>query len=71
MKRIKFAMHLSMALAICLIFFGIGGEVRSADDENHCFTCHTNAGKLIKITRAIQKANKGKPKGSAETKGEG
>jgi nitrate/TMAO reductase-like tetraheme cytochrome c subunit len=44
---------------------------RSADEENHCFSCHTNPRKLIEITREITKSQKGKPGASAETKGEG
>ncbi|MGM0428166.1 MAG: hypothetical protein ACQEQ7_13115 [Thermodesulfobacteriota bacterium] len=71
MKMIKFAMHFALALTICLVFFWSSRVTWSAEEENHCFTCHTNAGKLIKITREIQKANKDKPGGSAETEGEG
>jgi hypothetical protein len=70
MKLIKFTTHLGLAL-ICLIFFWGGGAAWSAEQENHCFTCHTNAGKLIKITREIAQADKDKPGGSAETEGEG
>jgi nitrate/TMAO reductase-like tetraheme cytochrome c subunit len=46
-------------------------EARSADNENYCFTCHTNARKLIEITRELKKEQKGKPGASTETVGEG
>ncbi len=62
---------IALALTISLVLFYDNQMVRSADGENHCFTCHTNAQKLIKITREIAKANKDKPGGSAETEGEG
>ena len=71
MKPVKFTIIIALALTISLILFYGGQMARSADGENHCFTCHTNARKLIKITREIAKANKDKPGGSAETEGEG
>jgi hypothetical protein len=71
MKIIKFAVSIGLSFAVSLFFIYGGGTVGSAQKENHCFTCHTNARKLIKITREIAKANKGKPGTSAETEGEG
>ena len=71
MKRMRTVIYSACVLMICLAFSLSGRMARSADQENHCFTCHTNAGKLIKITREIAKANKDKPGGSAETEGEG
>jgi hypothetical protein len=61
------------ACVLVLAFFLLQNsrEARSADQENHCFSCHTNARKLIEITREIKKSQKGKPGASAETKGEG
>ena len=71
MKPVKFAMIIALALTISLVLF-YGGQVeRSADGENYCFTCHTNARKLINITMEIAKANKDQPGSSAETEGEG
>jgi hypothetical protein len=46
-------------------------SVSVAASENHCFICHTNPRKLIKITREIAAANKGKPAKSSKTEGEG
>jgi hypothetical protein len=60
-----------LALAVSLLLLYGSGTARSAEGENHCFTCHTSARKLIKITREIAKADKGKPGASAETEGEG
>ncbi|MCK5044924.1 hypothetical protein KAR26_04340 [Candidatus Parcubacteria bacterium] len=68
-----------MKVVICFVLvftasffsFYFSPVARSTEKENHCFTCHTNARKLIKITREIAKANKDKPGGSAETEGEG
>ena len=71
MKPVKFSIISAIVLTVCLILFYDGQTGRSAGAENYCFTCHTNARKLIKITREIAKANKGKPGGSVETEGEG
>jgi hypothetical protein len=71
MRAIKFAMNIGLALAISLFLFYGSRVAWSAEEENHCFTCHTNARKLIKITREIAKTDKGKPRASTETKGEG
>jgi len=58
-------------LCLCVFLFPNSREARSADQENYCFTCHTNARKLIEITREIKKDQKGKPGASQETEGEG
>jgi len=58
-------------LGVSFLLLQNGQEARSADQENHCFSCHTNARKLIEITREITKSQKGKPGASKETKGEG
>jgi hypothetical protein len=71
MKIFQMFAYGAIALMVCLVFSPNDRMARSADEENHCFTCHTNAGKLIKITREIAKADKDKPGGSAETEGEG
>ena len=71
MKPVKFTVIIALALTISLILFYGGQVARSADSENHCFTCHTNARKLIKITREIAKTNKDQPGSSVETEGEG
>ncbi len=71
MKTMKFVMCMGLALAVFCFLLGGSQVAWSAEKENHCFTCHTNARKLIQITREIVKANKGKPGGSAETEGEG
>jgi len=71
MRTIKVVVCLGLVFAVSLFLFYSSPGARSAEKENYCFTCHTNARKLIKITREIAKADKGKPGGSAETEGEG
>ncbi len=71
MRRIENVASVGVAFAVCLFLFCNSPELRSAEQENHCFSCHTNPRKLIKITRNIAKTDKGKPGASAETKGEG
>ena len=71
MKSVKFTIIIALVLTISLVLFYGDQMARSADGENYCFTCHTNARKLIKITREIAKDNKDKPGGSAQTEGEG
>ena len=65
--------HLTIGVFLALGFSLILGNrtASSAEGENHCFTCHTNARKLIQITREIAEAEKDKPKKSSEVKGEG
>jgi len=48
-----------------------GFPIQAAQQENYCFSCHTNARKLIEITREIAASHKGKVAVSTETKGEG
>lgn len=71
MKAIKFVIGGGLAAAVCLLFFSQPSIVQSAENENHCFTCHTNPRKLIEITRGIAKLDTEKPGASIETKGEG
>jgi hypothetical protein len=71
MKTIKFIISGGWVVVICLLFSQLPPIVWSAEDENHCFTCHTNPRKLIEITREISKLNSKKPGASKETKGEG
>lgn len=61
----------ALAVAVCLLFVDGPPAVRSAPQENHCFTCHTNPRKLIEITREIARADQKKPGASVETEGEG
>ncbi len=60
MKIIKFAVSVGLVFAVSLLLPFGSQEAWSAEKENYCFTCHTNARKLIQITREIAEANKGK-----------
>lgn len=71
MRSIKIKICLWLVLVGLPLFFCSIPRVEASNTENHCFTCHTNARELIKITREISKSNINKPGGSAETKGEG
>ncbi|MCF8143480.1 MAG: hypothetical protein K9N21_06125 [Deltaproteobacteria bacterium] len=72
MKSVRIGIVTFMACAVSLaLLYGNQKTAQSAEKENHCFTCHTNAGKLIKITRQIAEANKGKKAVSSESEGEG
>ena len=72
MKSIRFVLATFIACAVSLVlFYGNQEAAQSAEEENHCFTCHTNAQKLVKITREIAEANKGKKVASSESEGEG
>lgn len=73
MKRVKFLTVQGVVVAVCLLFLAEIPVVWSteSENENHCFTCHTNPRKLIKITREIAKADLNKPGASIETVGEG
>jgi len=71
MRLMKVVICFVLVFTVSFFSFYNSPVARSAEKENHCFTCHTNARKLIKITREIAKANKDKPGGSAETEGEG
>lgn len=71
MKSTKFATLLKLSMAACVICFIKALPVFAAQQENYCFTCHTNPRKLIEITREIARTNPKKPGTSSETKGEG
>ncbi|RZB30489.1 MAG: hypothetical protein SRB1_02769 [Desulfobacteraceae bacterium Eth-SRB1] len=66
MKVIKFAVSVGLVFAVSLFLSFDSQKAWSAEKENYCFTCHTNARKLIKITREIAEANKGKEVAEAE-----
>jgi hypothetical protein len=70
MKTIKLTV-IGSVVVICLLFMSGPPAIRSAENENHCFTCHTNPRKLIEITREISRLDTKKPGASKETKGEG
>jgi len=72
MNSVRFVWGLFLALAVGFVLMaGVQGAAQAAEEENHCFTCHTNARKLIQITREIAEADKGKKAASAESEGEG
>jgi len=71
MKTIKFKHCFGLIFCIFFVFFYSSAGAQSSEKENFCFTCHTNAPKLIKLTRLIAKSKIGKPGGSAITEGEG
>jgi nitrate/TMAO reductase-like tetraheme cytochrome c subunit len=70
MKVIKISISVILVFAVTVLMSFVNQNARAADTENHCFTCHTNPRQLIKITREIAEANKGKVK-AAESEGEG
>ena len=71
MKAAQFTTLLSVCVGVGLIGFVNTPAVPATQQENHCFTCHTNPRKLIEITREIARTHPEKPGASAETKGEG
>jgi len=71
MKAVKFAVVGGLIVCVCLLSLGETPSVRSAQQENHCFSCHTNPRKLIEITREIARADQDKPGASIQTEGEG
>jgi len=71
MKAIRLILGGGLAAALLVLFFPPLPAARAAENENHCFTCHTNPRRLIEITREISKRNVNKPGASKETKGEG
>jgi len=72
MRSVKSVIGILMLSVLFMVFiYGTREAAQSAEEENHCFTCHTNARKLIQITREIAEANKDKPGASTETEGEG
>jgi nitrate/TMAO reductase-like tetraheme cytochrome c subunit len=68
---IKVLVIFAWILGSFLFLLQNGREARSAAKENYCFSCHTNARKLIEITRELKQEKKGKPGASTETVGEG
>lgn len=70
MKTIKLT-AIGAVVVVCLLLLSGRPAVQSAENENHCFTCHTNPRKLIEITREISRLDTQKPGASKETKGEG
>lgn len=60
MKVIKFAVSLVLIFAVSLFLSFDSQKAWSAEQESYCFTCHTSAKDLIRITREIQ-AKKGAP----------
>ena len=71
MKAIQLIIGGGLAVALFLLIFPQPPASRSAENENHCFTCHTNPRKLIELTRELSKLDANKPGASKETKGEG
>jgi hypothetical protein len=71
MKPTQLIITIASVFAVFLFPFSAGKAANTTKGENHCFTCHTSARKLIKITREIAASNKDKPGASPETKGEG
>jgi hypothetical protein len=70
-KSVRRAVTIAALFAVSLLPLSTGKAVNPAKGENHCFTCHTSARELLKITREIAKSTKNKPGASPESKGEG
>lgn len=68
---IKWIPCLLLALGVSFLLFEVNLPASPAERENHCFTCHTNARKLIKITREIASSQKDKPRAAVKSEGEG
>jgi hypothetical protein len=60
MKVIKFAVSIGLIFAVSLFWSFDSQKAWSAEQESYCFTCHTSAKDLIRITREIE-AKKGAP----------
>ena len=71
MRSVKFLISGGLVFAVFLFLYGGIPGAGSTEKENHCFTCHTNASKLIQITREIENAKKGQPKAEVKSEGEG
>jgi len=71
MKFTRLLVPIAAGFGVLLFPFFTVNAANTTKRENHCFTCHTSARKLIQITREISKSNKNKPGASPETKGEG
>jgi len=70
-KRIRFVVSFLTALGTFLLLSHINLTPRAGGEENQCFTCHTSARKLIKITREIESLKKAKPVATVKSEGEG
>ncbi len=72
MTSVRFVIGTLFACAVSLLLlYGNQDTAQSAEKENYCFTCHTNSQQLIKITREIAEADKGKKVASSKSEGEG
>ena len=71
MKTFRCLVTLLLAVGISLIQVRHHSTAHSAQKENHCFTCHTDARKLIKITREIEETRAAEPEAEIKTEGEG
>ena len=71
MKWFARTLPLGMLLVLFLFLPQRGGATSSDEQVNQCFSCHTNARKLIQITREIAKARQGEPKAEVKSEGEG
>jgi len=70
MKVMKISVSVVLVFAVSVLMSFVNQNAWSADTQNYCFTCHTDAKTLIKITREIAATNKGKT-AAAESEGEG
>ncbi len=61
MKVIKFAVSVGLIFAVSFFLSFDSQKAWSAEQESYCFTCHTSAKDLIRITREIAKAKKDVP----------
>ncbi|MBU4343887.1 MAG: hypothetical protein KKC73_00505 [Proteobacteria bacterium] len=66
MKVIKISVSVVLVFAISVLLSFVNQNAWSAEQESYCFTCHTSAKELIRITREIAEADKGKPGASTE-----
>ena len=71
MRVMKFLISVGLVFAVSLFLPYGSPAAESGEKENYCFSCHTSARKLIKITREIARADKEKPGASVATEGEG
>lgn len=71
MKTFKRSAFFCLIVGIFFLLTWGGRVARSAEKENQCVSCHTDAKSLISITRDIAEAQKDKPGASTETTGEG
>jgi hypothetical protein len=65
------AYHFSFLSVFALTIICNAGSQQGTPEENQCFACHTNPGKLIEITRILAKDPDYQPSKSALIKGEG